>query len=251
MPNASSGDSSRESVSPPQVPTGSAKAAFVQQLFNRIAPRYDRLNDCISLGLHRRWKARACQLLELSAGSKVLDVCTGTGDLARRLAACVGPTGHVIGLDFSEAMLDVARQRFPQAPARMEWVQGDAMALPYEANHFDGAIVAFGLRNVSDVAQAISEMVRVVKPGAWVVTLDTNPVPRLPGFWWYFEWVMPAMGRWLAGDPAAYGYLRDSTKTFLSPEAMAEAFRSAGLVDVETVLQAFGAAAIVRGCKAL
>jgi demethylmenaquinone methyltransferase / 2-methoxy-6-polyprenyl-1,4-benzoquinol methylase len=228
------------------LPTLAAKHSFVQALFNRIAPRYDLLNDCISLGLHRQWKRKACQRLRLTEGQQALDVCTGTGHLIHYLLPMVGPTGGVTGLDFSEAMLAVAHRHLDDRP-QVRLIQGDAMALPFEDQVFQGAIVGFGLRNVVNVDRAIAQMVRVVKPGGWVVNLDTTPVPALPGFWWYFERVMPLVGKVLGGDKSAYQYLHDSTRNFATPAQLATMFESHGLVNVSVEPLAFGAAAIVSG----
>jgi demethylmenaquinone methyltransferase/2-methoxy-6-polyprenyl-1,4-benzoquinol methylase len=223
-----------------------SKADFVQQMFDRIAPSYDGLNDCISLGMHRGWKRRACAALKLPRGGQVLDVCTGTGDLTPVLRKHVGPDGKVVGLDFSANMLSKAKDRFPWVA---EFLQGDALALPFEANRFDGAIVSFGLRNVTDVPQALAEMARVVKPGGWVVNLDTSPTPKLPGYWFYFSKVVPFLGGLLALDKEAYAYLAESTRRFYTPEQLAGFFQQAGLSAVTVEHFGFGAVSLQAGQK--
>lgn len=225
------------------------KASFVQALFNRIAPTYNLLNDLISFGLHRGWKRKACQKLQLQPGDHVLDVCTGTGHLMAYLLPLVGVSGKATGLDFSEAMLAVAKKTYTQN-ANVFWDQGDALNLPYPDNTFDGAIVAFGLRNVSDHAKTIEEMKRVVKPGCRVVCLETNPNPKLPGFWFYFNHIMPRIGHLLSGEGDAYRYLHQSTKTFLSPTALEQLFITAGLQEVQLKPLSLGACAVCCGKKA-
>lgn len=224
------------------------KAGQVARMFDRIAGTYDLLNDCISLGLHRGWKKQACTLLQLTPGSRVLDVCTGTGDLAGRLSRIVGPGGQVDGLDFSEEMLAVARTRFADL-SNTCFTQGDATALPYEDNAFDGAIISFGLRNVVDIPRTLSEMARVVRPGGWVVNLDTCPEPKLPGYWLYFKYVMPMAGRLLSMDPGAYSYLSESTQHFLTPAELKQAFETAGLANVRVKTLAFDSVSIQAGQK--
>ncbi|MEB3206970.1 MAG: bifunctional demethylmenaquinone methyltransferase/2-methoxy-6-polyprenyl-1,4-benzoquinol methylase UbiE [Vampirovibrionales bacterium] len=231
------------------------KPQSIAAMFNAIAPRYDVLNDVISLGMHRHWKQKACRLLALKSGDRVLDVCTGTGDLAGILAGMVGEQGEVVGLDFSEDMLAVAQKRFASR-FNLQWRQGDALNLPFQDatsddnaadNAFDAAIISFGLRNVANIAKALSEMRRVVKPSGRVICLDTVPNPALPGFRWYFRNVMPQIGKWLSPSQAAYGYLNASTEGFLSPAELQKAFEKAGFSNVQTHFVGFGAAAITVG----
>lgn len=206
-------------------------------MFNRIAKTYDVLNDCMTGGMHRQWKAQACKALQLKPGGRVLDVCTGTGDLAAMLSGLVGETGQVEGIDFSEEMLAVAQKRFAQV-GNIKWCQGDALALPYEDNRFDGAIISFGLRNVMDIEKALAEMVRVVRPGGWVVNLDTASDCKNPLFWLYFSKIMPLLGRVLAGDTQAYQYLCRSSKTFATPSQIQQLLHHLGLQN--TAVRYFG-----------
>jgi demethylmenaquinone methyltransferase/2-methoxy-6-polyprenyl-1,4-benzoquinol methylase len=238
---------------PTGIPEGIKKADFVHALFNAIAKRYDLLNDCISFGMHRKWKQEAVSRLNLQAGDAALDVCTGTGDLLSLLLKTVGTTGSVTGLDFSEEMLAVAQQRyasFVQAknPA-LTLVQGDAMALPFADNTFNAGIVSFGLRNVTMVETAVAELVRVVKPGGIVLNLDTCPQVLLPGFDIYFSKVMPFFGKLLAGNQSAYQYLQASSKNFLTPEALQHLFTQCGLETVTVKRTGFGSVAMVYGIK--
>ncbi len=227
---------------------GSHRGSAVQSMFDRIAGTYDILNDCISFGMHRGWKKKAVKALQLQRGQHVLDVCTGTGDLVSHLKQAVGESGQVTGLDFSGEMLDVAKERFG-SENNIHFKQGDALKLPYADNTFDGAIVAFGLRNVENISQAVSEMHRVVKPGGRVVNLDTCPEPKLPGFWLYFSIVMPIVGKLLSTDPVAYKYLFESTKAFVSPEEMADIFKSSGLKNVTNNTLAVGSVMLQSGQK--
>lgn len=224
------------------------KASFVQALFNRIAGTYDLLNDCISFGMHRQWKQKACRALQLKSGDAVLDVCTGTGDLLAYLRPQVAETGRLVGLDFSEQMLAVARKRFAE-DKNIQLLQGDAMALPFEDGVFDGAVISFGLRNVTDVSTVLQEMARVVRPGGWIVNLDTAPNPSLPGYWFYFTKIMPWFGKLLAMDKKAYEYLSTSSKHFDAPEQLKAQFERIGLRMVSIESLAFGSVAIIKGCK--
>ena len=233
------------------LPAPEDKARFVERLFNTIAPSYDRLNDWISLGMHRRWKRKASEALNLPAGQRVLDLCTGTGDLVQYLAPMVGGSGQVVGADFSEGMLAVAQQRFahhPQSP-QLHWVQADALALPFEDASFDGAVVAFGLRNVAQLPLALSELARVLKPTATLVSLDTTPKAQLPGFDTYFKWVMPKLAALLGQPQWAYQYLQASSKAFAGPQVLLQLMQEAGLQPVGMTPLGFGSVALVQARK--
>ena len=235
------------SPSHPALHEGGDKPALVQSLFNQLAPHYDKLNDVISLGLHRHWKRQACQSLQLVAGHTALDVCTGTGDLAAILAKLVGERGQVLALDFSPAMLAVARQRWASAYPQVVFTQGDALALPYADNLANGAVMSFGLRNVADTQTALNELCRVVRRGGRVAILDTCPTPNLPGFKWYFKHLMPKLGQALSGQGDAYHYLNQSTEAFIPPQQLAQQLELAGATKVEVRTLAMGAAMLVVG----
>lgn len=241
---------SLSSVLPNPQQAETSKAAQVQDMFNRIAGTYDTLNTCISMGFHKRWKRLACQKLQLPSGGRALDVCTGTGDLIDYLLPLVGPQGQVDGLDFSEKMLDVARERFAQQP-QVSLIQGDALALPYPDNTFDGAIISFGLRNVTNIPQTLAEMQRVIKPGGWMINLDTCPTPKLPGMNFYFSKIMPLIGGMLAKDPQAYQYLSESTRHFLTPPQLKAAFEQVGCVNVNAETLMLGSVSLQVGQKPL
>ncbi|MGB3311108.1 MAG: bifunctional demethylmenaquinone methyltransferase/2-methoxy-6-polyprenyl-1,4-benzoquinol methylase UbiE [Nodosilinea sp.] len=156
------------------VQPSSPTATDIQSLFDRIAPVYDSLNERLSFGLHRVWKRMAVRWSGAIPDHTVLDVCCGSGDLALMLAQTVGSAGTVYGLDFSAELLAVAgdRARRTHSPASLHWVQGDALALPFEANSFDAATMGYGLRNLTDIPQGLAELRRVLKPGAKAAILD-------------------------------------------------------------------------------
>ncbi len=215
---------------PQALATPSKEPEAISGMFNRIARTYDLLNDCMTGGMHRLWKRQACHALQLQPGDAVLDVCTGTGDLANILSGLVGKDGQVSAIDFSSEMLAIAKQRFPHA-SNIQWIQGDALALPFEDATFKGAIISFGLRNVASVEQALSEMVRVVQPGGWIINLDTASDCKNPLFWLYFSFVMPLLGKVLAQDKKAYEYLCRSTQTFATPAEIQDILRRLGLTE--------------------
>lgn len=182
----------------------------VRTLFNRIAPVYDQLNTSLSLGLHRVWKQMAVKWSGAASGDRCLDVCCGSGDLALLLADCVGLQGHVIGIDFAAAQLAIAQQRaqarYPQPS--ITWKEGDALALPFPANHFDAATMGYGLRNVTDIPRCLRELQRVLKPGAKAAILDfhrpSNGVIRTLQQWYLEAIVVPAAQKFDLTDEYAY-----------------------------------------------
>jgi demethylmenaquinone methyltransferase/2-methoxy-6-polyprenyl-1,4-benzoquinol methylase len=234
-------------------------------MFDRIAGVYDLLNGAMTAGLHHRWRARAADLAHVGAGARVLDVATGTGDLAIELARRVSPGGEVIGADFSEAMLDRARGKVlavagaGEVRPRFEWA--DALALPYPSGRFDAATVGFGVRNFDDLARGLAELVRVVRPGGRVVVLEMTTPTRPPlslFFKLWFDRVVPVLGRLTAGFAAlagrrddtiasAYSYLPNSVKRFPGPAALAAELERAGLSNITYVLTAGGIVAIHAG----
>jgi demethylmenaquinone methyltransferase / 2-methoxy-6-polyprenyl-1,4-benzoquinol methylase len=244
------------------------EAGEVRAMFDRIAGVYDPLNTAMTAGLHHRWRARAADLARVGPGSRVLDVATGTGDLALQLARRVSPGGEVVGSDFAEGMLDRARRKAAAADGadvrpRFEWA--DAMALPYPDDAFDAATVGFGARNFDDLARGLAEMVRVVRPGGRVVVLEITTPTRAPLSLFYRLWfdrIVPAIGR-LAGalaslsgrrGPAgegsiaqAYSYLPSSVRRFPGPVALAGELERAGLSQIGYVLTAGGIVAIHAG----
>ena len=212
---------------------GRLPAGEVRAMFDRIAPRYDLMNRLMSGGLDRRWRRLAAAAADVSLGSRALDVCTGTGDLAFELARRVGASGAVIGVDFSEQMLERARDKGAARGSSVDFQQADALELPFPDDAFDAATVAFGARNLADLDRGLAEMARVVRPGGTVVVLDITTPRRLRalhGLW--FDRLVPRVGALVGRDGAAYGYLPASAKRFPQPEALAELMTDAGLRDV-------------------
>ena len=212
-------------------------SAQVRGMFDRIAGVYDRMNHVMTAGLDRRWRERAVERAELERGQSALDVCCGTGDLAFELARAVGPGGRVVGCDFSEAMLEIAREKEAERSASdvggsetngagggsatvdFEWA--DALELPYGDEEFDAVTVGFGVRNLSDLEAGLAELTRVLRPGGHLVILEITQPQRPPlstFFSLWFDRVVPVLGQ-VAGDSAAYSYLPDSVRSFPRPSA--------------------------------
>lgn len=224
---------------------GTLPETQVRAMFDRIARVYDRMNSVMTAGMHHRWRERAADLAGVGPGARALDVATGTGDLALELRRRVGGSGEVVGLDFAESMLAIARGKAPD----IRFEQGNALELPYADGEFDAATVGFGARNFSDLRRGLAEMRRVVRPGGRVVVLEITTPQRPPLSWFFRLWfdrLVPALGR-LAGDPDAYTYLPSSVRRFPAPRGLAGELATAGLVDVHWVLTAGGIIAIHAG----
>jgi demethylmenaquinone methyltransferase/2-methoxy-6-polyprenyl-1,4-benzoquinol methylase len=224
----------------------------VRSMFDRIAGVYDVMNTAMTAGLHHSWRERAAELAELEPGEVALDVCCGTGDLALALGARVGRYGRVIGSDFSERMLDLAREKASERgveQVRFEWA--DALALPYEEESFDAVTVGFGARNLADLEHGLLEMSRVLKPGGRLVILELTQ-PRRPPlstfFALWFDRLVPLLGT-VAGDREAYAYLPESVKRFPPPEGLAEVMDRVGLERIHYTILAGGIIAIHSGLR--
>jgi demethylmenaquinone methyltransferase/2-methoxy-6-polyprenyl-1,4-benzoquinol methylase len=222
-------------------------------MFDRIAGRYDLLNSLMTAGLHHKWRARAVDRAELAPGDSVLDVCCGTGDLAFELARRVSPGGHVVGCDFSEPMLDLAREKAADRgveSVRFEWA--DALQLPYDEGRFDAVTVGFGVRNFADRDRGLREMARVLKPGGRLVVLEFTEPRRPPFSTFYSLWfdrIVPVLGR-LTPNPDAYSYLAESVHSFPAPQGLAAKMDAAGFERIRWLLTAGGILAVHSGVKA-
>ncbi len=215
------------------MPTSSIQtAAQVRDLFDQIAPHYDVLNQVLSLGLHQVWKGMAVGWLDPPVGGQGLDICCGSGDLAFQMARRVGRQGRVIGLDFSAQLLQIAARRgsLSYPGHTLQWVQGDALALPFEDQQFDGVTMGYGLRNVTDIPQALSEIYRVLKPGGRAAILDFQipPDPWLQSFQEVYldRVVVPFAAQ--RGLREEYAYIMASLTTFPSGIQQCELATKAG-----------------------
>ncbi len=209
-------------------------AGRVNALFTRIARRYDLINDLQSFGLHRSWKRRLVKLAKVKQGDRVLDLCCGTGDLALALAR---EGVVVVGLDFSQAMLELAQSKVQRLHSKVEFVQGDAQSVPFADNSFDVVTVGYGLRNLSSWEAGLVEMSRVAKPGGRLLVLDfgkpDNSIWR--GLYFgYLKLFVPLLGRLFCGDAAAYAYILESLKQYPAQRGVAAKMRELRLDNVQT-----------------
>lgn len=230
-----------------------AKEQFVHQVFESIAPQYDRMNTILSFRRHKAWRRFAMKKMRVQPGDEALDVCCGTADWAISFARASGD-GRVVGLDFSEKMLAYGEQKVASAGLneQVTLVQGNAMALPYADNSFDYATIGFALRNVPDIKQVLKEMTRVVKPGGKVVSLELSK-PTWPPFravyYFYFQKILPFLGKLFANRYEQYRWLPESLVQFPDYNELAQIFRECGLSHVETYPLTAGIAALHIGVK--
>ena len=233
-----------------QVPTDE-KVRRVAGVFESVAPKYDLMNDLMPLGLHRLWKAFTIEMSGVRAGGRVLDIAGGSGDLARAFARRVGPTGEVWLTDINRAMLAVGRDRLLDDGMVIPVAQCDAERLPFAADRFDCATVAFGLRNMTHKDRALAEMRRVLKPGGRLLVLEFSKVwkPLEKPYDWYSFKVLPWLGKRVADDAASYRYLAESIRMHPSQEELQELMERAGFENVEYFNLAAGVVALHRGWK--
>jgi demethylmenaquinone methyltransferase/2-methoxy-6-polyprenyl-1,4-benzoquinol methylase len=227
-----------------------AKSGYVKELFSVLAKRYNVMTDVWTLGLHRLWKRQAMKLCALRPGERVLDVATGTGDLAFLEEAAVGPEGHVVGVDSCAPMLQVARQRQRGA---VDFQEGDAMDLRFPDASFDVVTIGFGLRNVADRGQALREFRRVLRPGGRLMVLDfstpTSKVLKGVHDLLYFV-LMPAVGWAFAWHRDAHHYTSDSIRSWMSRDGLTNAMLESGFVDASYVSLSSGFATVHFGSRA-
>lgn len=213
----------------------------IKKLFDNIAKNYDKLNDIISLGQQKKIKIKAIKNAKIKPDSKVLDICTGTGDIAIYLAKNVLKKGTVIGLDFSENMLDRAKDKSKNL-SNISFQIGDALNLPFEDDEFDASFISFGLRNLTDLNQGLLEMKRVTKEGGLIINIDTGKPEGFFGFLYklYFFKIVPIMGKLFHGNETPYKYLPASTINFPSGNELVKIFANIGLKDVKKFDYLFG-----------
>jgi demethylmenaquinone methyltransferase / 2-methoxy-6-polyprenyl-1,4-benzoquinol methylase len=244
------------SVSTPIEPTVDKSSMRVRHMFGEIAPRYDLLNHLLSCNVDRYWRWRTVRKLKPRAdGGPILDVCTGTGDLAIAFDKAAGGRLPIVAADFCHEMLEIgeAKSQRRGSGKRIDFVEGDTEQLPLPAGEFQIVSVAFGLRNVADTDRGLAEMVRTCKPGGKVAVLEFTTPRRQPMkafYGWYFRNVLPKIGQWLMrNNSAAYEYLPESVGEFLQYEQLVARMEAAGLVNVRFFPMTFGIATLYVGEK--
>ncbi len=227
------------------------KARQVRGVFDSVASKYDVMNDLMSAGMHRGWKAYAVLVSGAGLGSKVLDVAGGTGDLALAFAKKVGEAGQVVHTDINEAMLRVGRDRMIDAGYSLPTMVCDAEKLPLPSDHFDVVTVAFGLRNMTHKEQALSEMCRVLKPGGKLLVLEFSKVaqPLQKAYDWYSFSILPKLGAWVAGDAQSYQYLAESIRMHPDQETLKAMMLASGFGHVDIHNMTAGVVALHVGIK--
>ena len=227
------------------------KAKHVRGVFNSVASKYDVMNDLMSMGLHRVWKAYAVQVANLKEGDQVLDIAGGTGDLAMAFAKKVGATGRVVHTDINEAMLSTGRDRLVDQGLALPTLVCDAEKLPFPDAHFNVVSVAFGLRNMTHKDVALKEMCRVLKPGGKLLVLEFSKVakPLEKAYDWYSFNILPNLGKLVAGDADSYRYLAESIRMHPGQEDLKTLMKNAGFGHVDFHNLSAGVVALHMGIK--
>ena len=228
------------------------KKKQVEQMFDTISTNYDGLNRVISFGIDVKWRRKVVNLVDNTNPESILDIATGTGDLAINLTK-TGAT-KIVGLDLSEGMLEVGRKKIREKglSEKIEMVQGDSEALPFEDNSFDAITVAFGVRNFEDLEKGLSEIFRVLKPGGIFVVLETSVPKKFPfkqGYHFYTKNLLPVIGKLFSKDKVAYSYLSESAAAFPYGENFNNILRKTGFINVEDKPQTMGVATIYTASK--
>lgn len=242
----------REERSALEAASGRDKRAYVRAMFSDIAPSYDLLNHLLSLNIDKRWRRRAIRLLDWmrQPAGRYLDLCAGTLDVAAELSTRPGFRGAIVGADFAEPMLRAGEGK--GRPGSIHRVTADALALPLSPESCDGAIVAFGIRNLADLDAGLREVRRVLRPGARFVILEFS-TPRFAlvraGYHLYFHRILPRVGGWISGNRAAYTYLPRSVANFPTQDELGARMTAAGFADVRWTSLTFGIAAIHVGTR--
>ena len=227
------------------------KARRVRGVFDSVAPKYDVMNDLMSAGLHRAWKAYTVMVADAREGQRVLDIAAGTGDLSMAFARKVGRTGQVVQTDINEAMLRTGRDRLLDRGWVLPTLVCDAEQLPFPDAHFDLVSVAFGLRNMTHKDRALREMCRVLRPGGKLLVLEFSRVakPLEKAYDWYSFEVLPRLGRWVAGDGASYRYLAESIRMHPDQPGLRDLMKQCGFGHVDYHNLTAGIAALHVGIK--
>jgi demethylmenaquinone methyltransferase/2-methoxy-6-polyprenyl-1,4-benzoquinol methylase len=225
-------------------PADKERAKAISRMFGHIAQSYDQANHWMTWGQDRKWRREVIQRAHLSTGGRLLDIGTGTGDLALESIHRYDPI-IVIGLDFTQEMMQIGRSR--ELGNKVNWLNSDALDLPFNSGSFDAVVSGYLLRNVNDVKKALDEQYRVLRMGGTMISLDTTPPPNdlrhLP-VWFYLRWIIPIIGGFITGDVEAYRYLPESTHHFLSAPDLAECLREVGFKEI-------GFRCFMGGCMAI
>ena len=228
------------------------KKEQVTQMFDAISTNYDGLNRIISFGIDVKWRKKVVALVAKKNPDTILDIATGTGDLAIMMTNTTATT--IVGLDLSAGMLDVGKKKIEakQLSNRIEMVLGDSENIPFAENHFDAITVSFGIRNFENLEKGLSEILRVLKPNGIFVILETSVPEKTPykqGYSFYTKYILPLIGKLFSKDNVAYGYLSESASVFPYGEKLNNILRKIGFIEVEAMPQTFGAATIYTASK--
>ena len=227
--------------------------SYIAAMFDRISPKYDRLNHLLSLNIDKLWRRKTAKIVAKSQPKNILDLATGTADLAIELAKR-NPQAHIIGVDISEKMLDIGKTKIikQNLESQIELQLGDAAALPFENNSFNAVTVAFGVRNFEDLERGLTEIHRILKPNGQAFILEFSMPERFPvkqAYLLYFKHILPSIGRWISKDAAAYRYLPESVERFPKPDRFLDLLAAKGFKDLEKKALSLGIATIYSAKK--